>query len=75
MNQCNLSVKNPSGFPTGFKKSLNSMDFSEPKPRNKTIARSKKINNSAVYNQKTIRIMEQIKSATKEKIIKNNKKA
>ena len=51
------------------------MDFSEPKPRNKTIARSKKINNSAVYNQKTIRIMEQIKSATKEKIIKNNKKA
>ena len=43
------------------------MDHSEPKLRNKSIARMKKIENEPIYGQKKIRAMENLKKSKENK--------
>ena len=57
------------------------MDFPDPKIRNKSIARMKKIDNEPIYGQKKIRAMERVQASIEnkrkplvKKAFKNNSK-
>ena len=43
------------------------MDYSDPKLRNKSIARMKSIDNEPIYGQKKIRAMERVKESVENK--------